>query len=256
MNFLHFDLGRLQGGLFVEVSLQGNAANVRLLDNENFHHYRTGDSYYYTGGCIHITPAYLLVPRTAHWHLALDMEGLEGSATSTVRVLRELPPTVPALMNRLMYNDCGQISEARLSAMPLKNKYDAFIASVPEDKGELARPLAQAFAKRGVRAGFEEFEIKNDPAEVLRKGLDNCRCGVFIITRNLLSKRWSEYEWDSVAAKVTGGSKPVFVIWDGVTANDIKPCSERLSKKPARQTVFSSMEVIAGELAAIINSAD
>jgi hypothetical protein len=42
MNFTHYDLGVLAGAEIVEVTLQGNAANVRLMDSANFSAYRAG----------------------------------------------------------------------------------------------------------------------------------------------------------------------------------------------------------------------
>ena len=42
VKFLSYDLGRRQAGEIVEVTLSGNAANVRLLDSSNFSYYRSG----------------------------------------------------------------------------------------------------------------------------------------------------------------------------------------------------------------------
>lgn len=36
MNFTHYDLGNLDKGRIVEIILQGNAANVQLMDSSNF----------------------------------------------------------------------------------------------------------------------------------------------------------------------------------------------------------------------------
>ena len=42
MKFQHWDLGQRTGGEIVEVTLSGNAANVRLLDSSNFQSLRSG----------------------------------------------------------------------------------------------------------------------------------------------------------------------------------------------------------------------
>ena len=42
MNFTHYDLGNLGKGRIVEIILQGNAANVQLMDSSNFNNYRNG----------------------------------------------------------------------------------------------------------------------------------------------------------------------------------------------------------------------
>ena len=49
MNFLHNDLGYLNGGEVIEVNLD-HAANVRLMDTSNFHSYRQGARYKCFGG--------------------------------------------------------------------------------------------------------------------------------------------------------------------------------------------------------------
>ena len=42
MRFIHHDLGNQDGGNMVLVTLKGNAANVRLMDQSNFSNYRAG----------------------------------------------------------------------------------------------------------------------------------------------------------------------------------------------------------------------
>lgn len=55
MNFTHYDLGNLDKGRMVEIILQGNAANVQLLDSSNFNNYRNGRQYRYIGGLAKIS---------------------------------------------------------------------------------------------------------------------------------------------------------------------------------------------------------
>ncbi|MDE7243035.1 MAG: DUF1883 domain-containing protein [Oscillospiraceae bacterium] len=256
MDFMHYDLGNLQKGHFVEVVLQRNVVNVRLLDDESFQDYKDGDSYYYIGGRVQMSPVYLKVPQTGHWHLVIDAQGLYTSLENgRVRLLLNPPPTMQNLMNRIMYNDGKEITEVYDRTVPLKNKYDIFISFVPEDRGDVARPLAHYLTQKGVPAGFEEFEIKDGGwIESLDKGLSNCRYGIVIISRNMILKRWKAYEWESAAAKITSGLKPVFPVWHNVNQEEIAEYSKSLSKKPARWTGRSSIETIASEIAGIIRS--
>lgn len=87
MNFTHYDLGPLNGGEIVEVSLQGTEANVRLMDSLNFAAYRSGRQHRYYGGHARRSPVALKVPGTGHWHVAIDLGGYAGSVRSSVRVL-------------------------------------------------------------------------------------------------------------------------------------------------------------------------
>lgn len=260
MNFMHYDLGRLPKGIFVEVTLRGNIANVRrlnvrLLDEESYQNYKDGDAYYYIGGLVHSSPVYLMVPQAGPWHLAVDVP--DGAAVkSTVRLLRSSPATMQNLMNRIMYNNGREIKEVYNRTVPLKNKYDIFISFVTEDRGDIARPLAHYLSQNSVQAGFEEFEIKNDegPLESLDKGLSNCHYGIFIVSKNMLYKQWKPYEWESAAAKITGGGKPIFPIWHNVTEQEISAYSRILALKPARSTARSTIESIAEEIAKFIKT--
>src|SRR6267378_3226986 len=94
MNFQSYDLGRLNGGEIVEVTLSGNAANVRLMDNSNFQSFRSGRAHRYFGGHATRSPIRLHVPNSGHWHVTVDFGGLSGSVRSSVRVL---PGALPAL---------------------------------------------------------------------------------------------------------------------------------------------------------------
>ena len=78
MKFLHNDLGHLEHGATVVITLQGNQANVRLMDSVNFSAYKGGRACHFYGGLAKSSPIRLDVPHAGHWHIAVDMKGLEG----------------------------------------------------------------------------------------------------------------------------------------------------------------------------------
>jgi hypothetical protein len=86
MNYIHNDLGMLNGGELVEVSLSSQA-NVLLMDSSNFSSYRNGSQYHYLGGHAVRSPVRLEVPSAGHWHVAIDLGGYGGSVQASVRVL-------------------------------------------------------------------------------------------------------------------------------------------------------------------------
>jgi hypothetical protein len=86
MNFLHNDLGSLNGGEVVEVTLS-SAANVRLMDSSNFSSYRNGGRHQYFGGHAQHSPFRVQVPRAGHWYVAVDLGGYNGSVRAGIRVL-------------------------------------------------------------------------------------------------------------------------------------------------------------------------
>jgi hypothetical protein len=87
VDFAHYDLGMLSGGEIVVVSLEGTAANVRLMDSINFSAYRSGGQHQYFGGHATRSPVRLQVPSAGHWHVAIDLGGYRGSVRSSVQVL-------------------------------------------------------------------------------------------------------------------------------------------------------------------------
>jgi hypothetical protein len=86
MQFLHTDLGILDGDEVIEVTLS-NAANVRLMDSSNFQRYRSGTDHRYFGGHATHSPFRLPVPSPGHWHVAVDLGGYAGTVRAGVRVI-------------------------------------------------------------------------------------------------------------------------------------------------------------------------
>lgn len=87
MRFDHYDLGNLHGGEIVHVELEGNAANVILLDNLNFNSYKAGRRYRHYGGHAKESPVRLPIPHAGHWHVAVDLGGYAGQVRSSVQVI-------------------------------------------------------------------------------------------------------------------------------------------------------------------------
>lgn len=86
MNFLHNDLGYLDGDEVVEVTLDA-AANVKLMDNGDFSDYRSNRRHSYYGGHMTRSPCRISVPRSGHWHITIDLGGYAGQVRANVRVI-------------------------------------------------------------------------------------------------------------------------------------------------------------------------
>jgi len=108
MKFHFYDLGQLNQGQRVQVTLSGNAANVRLMDSSNYQSYKSGRSHRYAGGLITKSPVVLGVPSSGHWYVTVDLNGLRGTVSSSVQVLPSALPhynepslsTVPSLVQK------------------------------------------------------------------------------------------------------------------------------------------------------------
>ncbi len=79
MKFFYTDVGSRQAGDVVEVTLS-SVANVRLMDTLNFNNYKNGMKHIYTGGLARQSPIRLTVPTAGHWHVAIDINGIQGSS--------------------------------------------------------------------------------------------------------------------------------------------------------------------------------
>ena len=86
MQFIKHDLGQLSGGEIAEITLT-NAANVRLLDSQNFRRYRYGHRHKYNGGHYKESPVCFEIPRAGHWYVVVDLGGYAGEVGSSARVL-------------------------------------------------------------------------------------------------------------------------------------------------------------------------
>jgi hypothetical protein len=98
MNYTHYDLGGLGKGRTVEVVLQGNAANVYLMDHENMVKYSKAKPFEALGGLMTFSPIRLQTTSMAHWHVVIDMPKGTGTVKTSFRVLNSQPPNISTTM--------------------------------------------------------------------------------------------------------------------------------------------------------------
>ncbi|MFB0515191.1 MAG: DUF1883 domain-containing protein [Candidatus Neomarinimicrobiota bacterium] len=90
MQYLHYSLN-LGSRDVVQVELQSKAY-VRLVNDENYEAYRTGENYRYYGGLAERSPANIKPPHKGHWHLCIDLGGKDGDLKATVHIIQEVAP--------------------------------------------------------------------------------------------------------------------------------------------------------------------
>ncbi len=86
MNYLHTE-EYLNAGDGFEVTLD-KQANVLLLDDTNFRHYKSGEAYHYHGGLAKRSPVVLRAARSGRWHLVVNLGGYSGTVRAGVAVLK------------------------------------------------------------------------------------------------------------------------------------------------------------------------
>lgn len=256
MQFQKYDLGQLRGGEIVEVTLKGNAANVKLMDSSNFQSYKSGRRHNYYGGYVTKSPYKIPVPRTGRWIVTIDLGGYSGKISSSVRVLPGILPstrqaalsTVPSLVqDREIPTELGEDSIIR--------QYDVFISHASEDKDDVVRPLALALQSEGLKVWYDEFELKigDSLRRKIDKGLANSRFGIVVLSKDFIRKGWTNYELDGIITKAISGEQIVLPIWHNITKQEVIDYSPSLADKLARNTSTYTIDEIAYEIASVIN---
>ena len=253
MKYTVYDLGQCRRGERIQVSLQGNAANVRLMDSSNYSSYRSGRRHRYYGGLVKRSPIVLTVPSSGHWYITIDLAGLAGSVRSSIR---RLPAPLPVY-------DEPSLSSVPTLVRPFQNtedgvviEYDVFISHASEDKDAVVRPLANALVQHGLRVWYDEFELKigDSLRRKIDKGLANSRFGIVVLSRDFIKKGWTNYELDGIISKAVSGEQVMLPIWHEITKQEIIAYSPSLADKVARNTSSYTIDEIANEIAELIRS--
>lgn len=254
MDFTYYDLGNLDKGRVVEITLQGNAANVQLLDSANFNNYKNGRQYRYIGGLAKQSPIRLQTTHSSHWHIAIDLRGMRGNVRSSVRVLPSSLPTIQ------------QKSLASIPSLFLGNntppvygedsqrEYDVFISHASEDKDAVVRPLAVALKNKGLSVWYDEFELKigDSLRRKIDTGLAKSNFGIVVISRDFIKKGWTNYELDGLITRAVSGEQQLLPIWHNITKQEVVDYSPSLADKVARNTAVNTIEEMSGEIAQVI----
>jgi hypothetical protein len=256
MNFQKYDLGQLHGGEIVQVTLQGSAANVKLMDSSNFSSYKAGRRHSYYGGYVTHSPYKIPVPRSGHWYVTIDLGGYSGTIRSAVNVLPGVLPaarqprlaTVPSLVqDREIPSGFGE--------EPIVRQYDVFISHASEDKDDIVRPLAISLQSKGLKVWYDEFELKigDSLRRKIDKGLANSRFGIVVLSKNFIKKGWTNYELDGIITKSVSGEQIILPIWHNITKQEVIDYSPSLADKVARNTATYTIDEIADEIAEVIS---
>jgi hypothetical protein len=255
MNFTQYDLGNLERGRIVEITLQGNSANVQLMDSSNFINYKNGRSYRYIGGLAKKSPVILKTTHTGHWYVCVDMRGLGGSVRSAVRVLPQPLPVInqqPLSSIPTLIHNRGFGIDFNVDNNP---EYDVFISHASEDKESVVRPLAHALVARNVKVWYDEFEMKI--GDSLRRkidiGLANSRFGIVVLSKDFIHKGWTNYELDGIITKAISGEQIILPIWHNITKSEVINFSPSLADKLARNTAINTVDEIANEISELIH---
>jgi hypothetical protein len=116
---------------------------------------------------------------------------------------------------------------------------DVFISHATEDKEEVARPLAEALRKLGLKVWYDEFELR--VGDSLRRKIDNglarSRFGIVVLSSSFFEKNWPQYELDGLVAKeLQHGQKVILPLWHKLSKDEVMRFSPSLADKVALAT--------------------
>jgi Domain of unknown function (DUF1883)/TIR domain len=258
-DFIHSDLGFRQAGDVVEITLSGSAANVRLLDSSNFQSYRSGRQHRYIGGLATRSPVRLQVPNSGNWHVAVDMQGLQGKTQASFRLipvstLRPLPPIQQNTPQLRAIADNIAEAAPRNTYDENEREYDVFISHASEDKSSIVSPLANALRERGLSVWFDKFELRI--GDSLRRkidlGISRSRFGIVVLSPAFFAKGWPQYELDGLVTMAASGKQILLPLWHGISKDEVVSQSPSLADKVALRTADYTIDEIAEEITSVV----
>ena len=147
--------------------------------------------------------------------------------------------------NTIISNSQGGVYEATSDV-----KYDVFISHACEDKETFVNELVKELEKRNIKVWYDQNDIKwgDSIRNKIDEGLRNSRFGIIVISKTYLKKYWTNYEFDALLNKESGGGKIVLPIWYEVTKQDVTQYCPTLAGRMALNTMSYTTEEIAEEL--------
>lgn len=185
-----------------------------------------------------------------------ELKSLERKTKSYQSKLRSLSGTPLSTMPSLYL---GRIDGDDITSFQhdddYEREYDVFISHASEDKDDVARPLAEALRRNGLSVWYDEFELRigDSLRRKIDKGIAKSNFGVIVISRDFISKGWTNYELDGLITRAVNGEQTMLPVWHNITKREVLNYSPSLADKLARSTTDFTVEEIADEIADLIN---
>ena len=135
--------------------------------------------------------------------------------------------------------------------------WDVFICHAWEDKETIARPLAYALKRAGLKVWYDEFTLKI--GDSLRRsidlGLSQSKYGVVILSPHFFAKEWPQRELDGLVAREINSGKVILPVWHNVTREDVESFSPILADRLSVSTIIG-LNAIVQEIRRVIHPQD
>jgi hypothetical protein len=222
MQYLLYDLGTVVAGGTVEVSL-GYAANVLILNEENYAFYQENKPRRFMGGYIERSPYKAALPETGHWFVIIDSGSFFSKIRASVRFLPTGGDAVvvePAICERTFDKN---IVVKNFAEAVKRYKLRAFILHYYKDRDNMALPLAQALEAEGLPVFFDDFMLEpgDDLEDRIRNGITKYKFGIVILSRAFVRIGWQAAGIRCLYDELSSEYKDIYPVWHNITKNDL-----------------------------------
>jgi hypothetical protein len=112
-----------------------------------------------------------------------------------------------------------------------EKEWDIFISYASEDKEVVARPLAAALKRAGIRVWLDEHELAvgDSLTEKIDEGLAHSQFGAVILSPAFFAKHWPKRELAGLRAREEEGRKVILPVWHEIDKPTISQTSPILA---------------------------
>ena len=267
MRFNHWHLGQREGGDVVVLNLPGDAAEVRLLDSDNFQSYQAGQGYRYYGGMVDRSPSEIPIPYSGAWHIAAELPASAGQPHGGIKVVpRAARQPLPRFQQPSLAPIAQAVAEATPAPAPAERnsngngivpdrKRNVFISHFhAADTDAVVRPLAAALQEQGLSVWYDDLVSDNGDSlrGIIDTGLANGRFGIVVLSQHFLARQWPQNELDSMLTLRQTGKQGILPIWHKLTKDEVIAHSPPLAHSISRGTTEATIAEIAAEIAEVI----
>lgn len=131
--------------------------------------------------------------------------------------------------------------------------WDVFISHAAEDKAEIAKPLADALARAGLRIWYDDLTLKlgDGLSRSIDRGLAESRYGIVILSPSFFAKEWPRRELDGLTSREVSSGKVILPVWHKISRADVERFSPILADKLGVSTE-RGLDVVVSEILQVL----
>lgn len=132
--------------------------------------------------------------------------------------------------------------------------WDVFISHAWEDKEIIARPLAYALVKAGLKIWYDEFTLKlgDSLRSSIDYGLSQSRYGVVILSPYFFAKKWPQRELDGLVAREVSSKNVILPVWHNITQKNVERFSPVLADRLSVSTA-NGLNIVVREIISVVH---